>query len=170
MARTSSHTCFRIGTGLPGLAWLQRVPVFLPDLGRGSGFLREDGALKVGINRGLALPCATPGRSQFVLALLSALGMPLARRVEIWRPDFSGQALAMQAGFCEVNGLLADSGATLGQGQGSVGRCWLTGLPNATTNLATEPGAAATVRGLSCLVVMPVLNEARFVAAVALYF
>ena len=21
MARTSSHTCFRIGTGLPGLAW-----------------------------------------------------------------------------------------------------------------------------------------------------
>ena len=166
----SRRTSFRPGTGLPGLAWLQRAPVFLPDLGRGSGFLRDDGAVKVGINRGLALPCATPGRSQFVLALLSALGTPLARRVEIWRPDFSGQALALQSGFCETSGVLADTGTTLALGQGSVGRCWLTGLPGVTTNLASEPGAASAAHELSSLFVMPVLNEARFVAAVALYF
>ena len=45
---TSRRTAFRAGTGLPGLAWQQRAPVFLLDLGRGSGFLRGDSAVKVG--------------------------------------------------------------------------------------------------------------------------
>jgi len=166
----SRRTAFRPGTGLPGLTWLQRAPVFLPDLGRSSGFLRADGAVKVGINRGFAIPCATPGREQYVLALLSALGTPIARRVEIWRPDFSGQALALQGGFCETAGELGASGSTLTLGQGSVGRCWLTGLPAMSADLAGEPGPAPTVPGLRALAVVPVLADGRFVAAVALYF
>ena len=40
-------------TGLPGLAWDSGLPVFLPDLGKGSRFLRSESALQVGINRGL---------------------------------------------------------------------------------------------------------------------
>ena len=166
----SRRTSFRPGNGLPGLAWLQNAPVFLPDLGKGSGFLRGDGAVKVGINRGLALPCATPGRARYVLALLSALDTPIARRLEIWRPDFSGESLALAGGFCEVQGLLGNTAQTLARGQGTVGRCWLNGLPGTGTELSTEPGGVGQVRGLNAMAVLPVFNEARFVAAVALYF
>lgn len=166
----SRRTAFRPGTGLPGLAWQQRAPVFLDDLGRGSGFLRSDSAVKVGINRGFALPCATPGADVFVLAFLSALGTPIARRVEIWRPDASGDVLALQAGFCESAGALGDTRLTLARGQGTVGRCWLTGLPGLATALGSEPGDVAALPEVSAMVVLPVLREARFVAAVALYF
>ncbi len=165
----SRRTSFRVGTGLPGLAWEQRAPVFLPDLGRGAGFLRSDSAVKVGINRGFALPCATPGRDQYVLAFLSALDTPIARRVEIWRPDAEGSALQLQAGFCEATGLLTDRSDTLQRGQGSIGRCWLSGLPGMSTELASEPGPAAGLTGLRALAVLPVLEGGRFVAAVALY-
>jgi len=166
----SRRTSFRPGTGLPGLAWLQRSPVFLPDLGRGSGFLRADSAVRVGINRGLAIPCSTPGRETWVLAMLSALGTPIARRLEIWRPDFSGEALALQSGFCESAGVLSDTGATLARHQGSVGRCWSSGLPVATPSLASEPGPVPALPGLSSVFVLPVLGDGRFVAAVAMYF
>ena len=166
----SRRTSFRQGTGLPGLAWMERAPVFMPDLGRGAGFLRGDSAVKVGINRGFAIPCATPGRDQYVLAFLSALGTPIARRVEIWKPGFSGKALSLQAGFCEVAGELTETGASLQIGQGSVGRCWLTGLPQLSAGLASEPGPATQISGLHALAVMPVLDQGRFVAAVALYF
>lgn len=162
----SRRTSFRPGTGLPGLAWQQRAPVFMPDLGRSSGFLRADSAVKVGINRGFAMPCTTPGRESFVLAFLSALGTPIAQRIEIWRPD--GARLRLAAGFCESAGLLEGGSAPLEAGQGSVGRCWLTGLPALSTDLASEP--TTTLPGLSSLAVLPVLDQARFVAAVALYF
>jgi len=36
--------------------------------------------------------------------------------------------------------------------------------------LSREPGTAARVHGLSALVVLPVLDAGRFVAALALYF
>jgi hypothetical protein len=166
----SRRTSFRPGTGLPGLAWLQNAPVFLPDLGKGSGFLRGDSAVKVGINRGLALPCATPGRSRFVLALLSALGTPIARRLEIWRPDFANERLQLTGGFCETQGLLDKVGLSVQRGEGSVGRCWLSGLPGTSTNLGSEPGGADGWPGVSAVAVLPVLAEGRFVAAVALYF
>ncbi len=165
----SRRTAFRIGTGLPGQAWQQAAPVFLDDLGRGSGFLRGDSAVKVGINRGLAVPCATPGPDIYVLAFLSALGTPIARRVEIWQPDASGQALVLRAGFCESAGALGDSPRRVARGQGTVGRCWLSGLPGTAAGLAGEPGGAADIPGLEAMVVLPVLQDARFVAAVAMY-
>jgi hypothetical protein len=166
----SRRTDFRIGTGLPGLAWQQRAPVFLPDLGRASGFLRGDSAVKVGINRGLAVPCATPGPEQYVLAFLSALGTPIARRVEIWRLDAQRQMLTLDAGFCEQEGALQSGATRLERGQGSVGRCWLTGLPVVGNDLSSDAGPAKRVTGLATVLVFPVLVEARFVAAVALYF
>ena len=51
------RTSFRPGVGLPGQAWQQGLPVFLPDLGRAAAFLRADRAIRGGINPGLALPC-----------------------------------------------------------------------------------------------------------------
>lgn len=82
----SRSIAFRRGSGLPGMAWEKLAPVFLKDLGKGSGFLRADGAIKVGINRGFAIPCAALDGSTYVMAFLSALATPLAQRVEIWEP------------------------------------------------------------------------------------
>lgn len=168
------RTSFRPGVGLPGQAWQQGLPVFLPDLGRGAAFLRADSAVRVGINRGLALPCATPGDERFVLTFLSALNTPIARRIEVWLPDKARTQLRLAAGFCETAGDLApassEATATLQRGQGRVGQCWLTGLPALGSDLAAEPGGAAAVPGLSSMVVLPVIRDARFVAAVALYF
>lgn len=97
----SRSTAFRAGTGLPGQAWARKGPVFMPDLGRGSGFLRADSAVKVGINRGLGLPCASVNGQHYVLAMLSALATPLARRMDVWAPDTLNSHLAHSFGFCE---------------------------------------------------------------------
>ena len=166
----SRRTSFRVGNGLPGMAWQQRAPVFLPDLGRGAGFLRADSAVKVGINRGLALPCATRGPDVYVLAFLSALGTPIAQRLEIWRLVPDGSALFLQTGFCEVDGLLGDGPERIEPGQSLVGRCWAQCKPQLGSDLAAAPSTARGVTGLSRLAVLPVLSGGACVAAVALYF
>ena len=89
----SRRTGFRRGHGLPGAAWESGLPVFVADLGRGAGFMRADSAVKVGINRGFAMPCSTRGSGHYVMAFLSALATPTARRFEIWRPDATGETL-----------------------------------------------------------------------------
>jgi hypothetical protein len=152
----SRRTSFRRGTGLPGMAWEARAPVFLPDLGRGSGFLRADGAVKVGINRGLALPCSVPGPQQFVLSFLSALNTPIARRMEIWRPTVDGLSLVLTDGFCEAQGALAGQPAQPMPPE--VALCRDRGLPV----IGSTPGAP--------VVVMPVLDRDAPVAIVALHF
>ena len=43
-------------------------------------------------------------------------------------------------------------------------------LPPRFAYLASEPGPATQNSGLNALAVMPVLDQGRFVAAVALYF
>ncbi|KNZ33797.1 MAG: hypothetical protein AD742_04650 [Methylibium sp. NZG] len=80
----SRRTSIRRGHGLPGSAWGSGMPVFLEDLGKASGFLRGDTAVKVGINRGFAVPCPAARGQMFVLAFLSARATPIARRVEVW--------------------------------------------------------------------------------------
>jgi len=150
----SRRTSFRRGTGLPGAAWASKAPVFLPDLGRGSGFLRADSAQKVGINRGLALPCAAPGPRQFVLAFLSALGTPIAQRLEIWRPTVDGLSWVLTGGFCEAQGALA--GQPAGAPPAEVKQCLDTGRPV----IGQQPGEAS--------VTLPVLDREALVAIVGL--
>jgi len=97
----SRSMAFRHGSGLPGMAWEKQTPVFLPDLGKGSGFLRADGEVKVGINRGFSIPCASSDGRHYVMAFLSALATPIARRVEVWLPDADGTCLTRVLGFSE---------------------------------------------------------------------
>ena len=129
----SRATAFRKGNGLPGMAWAQRKPVFLPDLGKGSGFLRADGAVKVGINRGFAIPCSTLDGSNFVMAFLSALATPIARRVETWEPDPDATTLQRTFGFSEdTRGAAAPTPGSLALTvacDGPLARAFLTGLP-----------------------------------------
>ncbi|HSI58176.1 MAG TPA: GAF domain-containing protein [Ideonella sp.] len=168
----SRRTSYRRGTGLPGQAWEHGAPVFLPDLGRAAGSLRSDSAVKVGINRGFAMPCATPGDDTYVIAFLSALGTPIARRVEIWRPDAEAKYLRLDSGFCEAAGDLSwpPSGRVLAAGDGAPGRAWQTGVPAMSEHLASEPGIASLDVGLKSVAALPVLRQGRFVASVALYF
>ena len=171
----SRRTSFRRGHGLPGAAWESGLPVFASDLGRGAGFMRGDSAVKVGINRGFAIPCSTRSDDHYVMAFLSALATPIARRFEVWQPYAGGERLRRNAGFCESLGSLdaAEHSATVDAGQGTVGRpCW-TGIPAFSDEAATEPaglGASAAAAGLSSLVALPVLQAGRLVAVVAWYF
>lgn len=170
----SRHIAFRRGTGLPGSAWESGAPVFIEDLGRSARFLRADSATQVGINRGLAIPCPGPTEHSHVLAFLSALGTPIARRIEIWLSDAPRERLTRASGFCEVMGTLDDATApTLERGQGTIGRLLLTGAPGLSDAAGAEPGgigAQATAAGLHSLVAMPVINAGRLTAAVVWYF
>jgi hypothetical protein len=149
----SRSTSFRIGNGLPGLAWQKQAPVFLPDLGKGSGFLRADSAVKVGINRGFALPCSTLDGSHFVLAFLSALATPIARIVEIWRPAASGDGLERAFGFSEASGEITGK-AMAALEAGPIGRAFSTGVP-----VVDEP-----------MIAIPVAPGGKVTAVMALTF
>lgn len=150
----SRATAFRRGTGLPGMAWEAQKPVFLPDLGKGSGFLRADSALRVGINRGFAIPCSTLDGASFVMAFLSARATPIARRIETWEPDAGGQALRRTLGFAEPQGA-ADAAVTVPLADaGPLAQAFATGVP-----AVAEP-----------MIAIPVAPQGRITAVMALHF
>jgi len=169
----SRHLSLRRGTGLPGLAWQNAGPVFMADLGRAAGFLRADSAQRVGINRGFAFPCSTPGDDVWVMAFLSALGTPIVRRFEVWEPGAGKATLVRNGGYCETAGML-DTGAPLelDRGQGSIGQAALTGVPALSDSVAGEPvvAAGALAAGLQTLLAVPVLRGGRLASVVAWYF
>ena len=150
----SRATAFRRGNGLPGMAWESQKPVFLPDLGKGSGFLRADGAVKVGINRGFAIPCSTLDASNHVMAFLSALATPIARRVETWEPDASGTALRRTLGFSEVQGTSNTPDTVPLADGGPLAQAFNTGQP-----AVAEP-----------MIAIPVSPQGRITAVMALHF
>lgn len=102
----SRATAFRRGTGLPGRVWESGQALFLPDLGKGSGFLRADTALKVGINRGFAIPGSSVDGAHYVVAFLSALATPIARSVALWQAGEDGAPPVRSFGFSESEGVL----------------------------------------------------------------
>jgi hypothetical protein len=171
----SRRTAFRKGNGLPGIAWESGLPVFQEDLGKGERFLRADSAIKVGINRGFAIPCATRDHTHCVLAFLSAMATPIVRRFETWLPDARGEHLHLVGGFCEATGTVDEGGGSdfLEPGQGALGRAFLTGVPALSNNAASEPGlvgVAAGAAALDTMVALPVLRDGRITALVAWYF
>jgi hypothetical protein len=173
----SRRTAFRKGTGLPGLAWQSGLPVFQEDLGKGERFLRADSAVKVGINRGFAMPCTSRDGRHYVMAFLSAMATPLVRRFETWLPDADadGERLHRAGGFCEVTGTLGEGAGSdfIEWGQGTLGRAFFTGVPAVGENAASEPGSvgvAACAALLDAVVALPVLRDGRLQAVVAWYF
>ena len=162
----SRSTGFRRGNGLPGMAWQAQAPVFLEDLGKASGFLRADGAVKVGINRGFALPCSSPGAAHYVMAFLSALATPIAQRLEIWQPDATSTVLLRSAGFCETEGTLGAGTQGIARGEGAIGQTYLTGVPTvmeAFDSMTDAPGSGG-------MVAIPVVLQSRLASVMALYF
>ncbi len=171
----SRRTAFRKGTGLPGMAWEAGLPVFQEDLGKGERFLRADSAVKVGINRGFAVPCTSRDGKNYVMAFLSAMATPLVRRFETWLPEPSGERLQRQGGFCEATGTVREGGSRdfIERGQGTLGRAFFTGVPAVGENAASEPGPVGVAAGaalLDAVVALPVLRDGRLQAVVAWYF
>ncbi len=168
----SRNTAFRKGFGLPGLAWDSGLPVVMPDLGKSTRFLRADSARKVGINRGFALPIATPGNDSYVMCFLSALATPIVRRIETWRPDAERRHLLRSEGFCETAGVLAAGATRVEAGKGAIGRAWQDGVPLIAETLDAEAQAlAAEARGagVSSLLALPLWRNGGVAAVVAWY-
>lgn len=171
-AAISRDTYLPRGTGLPGIAWQKGAAVLIDDLGQAGKFVRADSAAEVGINRGLAIPCATPSDDAYVLTLLSTADTPIALRVECWAPDDGHLGLQRVFGFCERMGSLraSDGGTVLA---GSIGKAFASGVPVINEHAETEPGMvgdAARDAGLSALVAVPVMTNDGVGEVIALYF
>jgi len=170
----SRRTNFMKGHGLPGRVWQCGMPVILEDLGNSRRFLRWESAVRVGINRGLGIPCGRDAEGTWVLTLLSALGTPISRRVECWVPDADRGGLTFHSGYCETkSNLAADyAGAVLREAEGTLGHVWRTAIPDISTDLANEPdviAASADGIGLGAMVAIPIIIQSELRAIVACY-
>ncbi|MEC5388280.1 GAF domain-containing protein [Uliginosibacterium sp. H3] len=171
----AQHTRFANGFGLPGTVWKSGMPEIMDDLGHANRFVRRDDARRIGVNKGLGIPSPYAGDQNYVIAFLSALGTPIARRFEIWVPDDKGAALRFETGQCDNTPDLASDyhGVVFERGGGVLGKVWHTGLPAIDEFIASEGsavGASALKANLSSMVALPVLEDGRIKAVVAMYF
>lgn len=172
---TSKMTRFGKGHGLPGLVWQSGMPEIVPELYSASRFLRREEALKVGLTSGLGIPVDSDPGTTWVMAFLSALGTPIARRFEVWLPDDGGRLL-FGSGLCDAGAdLVAEYGpGGIGPGDGLVGEVLARGLPAVADAPTGEPepiAASLAAAGLASGVGIPVLDGAgRLKAAVAWRF
>ncbi|MFB6419504.1 MULTISPECIES: GAF domain-containing protein [Bradyrhizobium] len=169
----SRHTRFPRGFGLPGRTWKAGLPLIIKDLHDAKSFLRWEDAAKIGINLGVGVPYRT-GTETWVLTLLSAQATPIARRFEIWVPNEARSVLVFRAGDCSAQTDLAAlyAGRSIGRGEGSIGGAWATGMPALDDDLTHDSsiaGSEARVAGLSRMVALPVIDNARLEAVLAWY-
>lgn len=170
----SLRTHFKRGDGLPGMAWQSNYPVLLQDLTQESQFVRQDEALKVGMNKAIGLPFVA-GKDTYVVTLLSAYATPLARRVEIWKPDRTRNLLVFESGQCDIDTGFANAYDHMGisPGAGILGNVWLTGIPHVGSVSAVDSSMAETnaqAAGLQTMVAMPIITNGRLSSIVSWYF
>ena len=166
----SQHTHFPPRQGLPGGVWASDTPILMRDLGSGYKFIRAESAGKAGLTTGLGLPIPAPGKTTYVLTLLSALGTPIAHRFEIWdaRPSKVGQdkAAVLADGICAREGALwsdeTQAERRVKAWEGLVGKVLGSGLP------VVERGGAGT-HGYETFVGLPIYREGQVSRVVAWY-
>ncbi len=172
---TARHTKFRPGFGLPGVVWESGMPIIMRDILSSKRTLRRDSDVKIGVSKGVGIPCAFDAHQTVVMTFLSALGTPIAHRFEIWAPQADGKALRFVAGECDRELLYAQhmTESAIAPWEGAIGEAWQKGVPAVRSALTLEAGAAAlsaVAAGLQSTVVLPVIQNGRFRAAVAWYF
>jgi GAF domain len=170
----SRHITFPRGYGLPGRAWKADGPVMIKDIEETPQFLRAKEAAEVGINFGFAIPYLTSASETWVLSFLSARKTPIAKRLEIWKPDASADALVFQSGYCSRGTDLAAAFAAraIHRGEGCIGRAWASGLPAVSDELrgaASIAEKAAVDAGLHRMVVLPVFRGDQLQAEIVWY-
>ncbi len=164
----SRKMSFIKGYGLPGQVWETGMPVLIEDLGQASAFVRSSDARKAGITTALGIPVSVVEDKVYIMTFLSAKATPIAKRVQIWAPDQSGQRLVCQAGYSKQNDELAEIFETIPvrKGEGIVGRVWLTGVPAIRTNSEV----ALVQGGLSSMLAIPVIDNGKLKAVVSFLF
>jgi hypothetical protein len=172
----SSRTKFRKGIGLPGLVWEQNQPVLLSNLLDTTRFLRHEGALKVGLNKGIGLPFLRDINHAYVVTLLSAQGTPIARRFEIWSTTaLDRHRLAFESGDCDINPNFSDAYRSIGIqiGDGAIGKAMISGIPLVAEIAYTDTSIAemnAAQAGLKTLVALPIIVDGHLSKVVVWYF
>lgn len=170
--RLSAAVRFERGTGLPGRAWLSRLPELLPNVSHSDSFIRAAAALTYDLTTGLAWPC--DGEAPSVAVMLGTKDTPLARGVEVWVPDERGKVLQLRAAeYRELPPVMSlePGTATLSPGEGVIGAAFLDGLPRV---LEGADGFAGRTRsafacGISRGVVIPVISADAVTAVLALF-
>lgn len=166
--RLSGKIKFTKGAGLLGQVWETGMPVLIEDLGLSPAFIRSADARKAGITTALGIPVSVVANQVYIMTFLSAKATPIAKRIQIWGPDQSGQRLVCQAGYSKQNDELAEIFETISvrKGEGLLGRVWLTGVPAIRNN----SGIAFTEGGLSSMLAMPVIDAGSLKAIVTFLF
>jgi hypothetical protein len=169
----SRRTRFQRGMGLPGKVWEQQQPVVMEDLGRARRFLRWADAQRVGINKGLGIPCGRRGEQRWVMTFLSALGTPIAKRFEVWAPDAARRSLVFRDGICVAEADLPRiyDGVTIARGAGTLGKVWRTGAPAVSAGVDAEPQLRAVrrSRAFTTMLALPIVEDCRLVSIVTWY-
>jgi hypothetical protein len=161
----SHDTFLPRGSGLPGLSWQREAAVFIANVGQSHHFLRTQAAADAGIVSGLAMPCSTVRNETWVLSLLSSRQAPIARRVESWVADESGQRLQRSFGVCESRGTglpMGELSACTPDALGAIGRAW----SSATAQTAQGEAAVGAAQvadwqaaGLAHVLAIPVITD-----------
>lgn len=69
--RSGDWLTYEVGDGLPGMAWMSRVPIWRADIMQGRGPIRRDEAIADGLKSTVALPLRANGAPVGVIVLVS---------------------------------------------------------------------------------------------------
>jgi hypothetical protein len=171
----SRYTGFPSGYGLPGRVWKLNMPLIVKDLQDSRVFLRWKEAVEIGINWGLGIPYLLPSGQNWVMTFLSARDTPIARRMEIWIPNETKDALIFSASDREQNGHPATDyqSTKIGKGDGMIGQVWQSGVPALRTGIVDDPSPSArsaAATGLNAMLALPVTDNREVRSVVAWYF
>lgn len=170
----SRTTAFAPGEGLPGQVLASRAPILFENLSVQRGFVRSDAAAEAGLEAGLGFPVLDGDAVQQVVLLLTSAQTPIARVMEVWKPNPQG-VLALDAGYYgPLDDFAAISRATrFERGVGLPGRVFAERAPVVFERLTREAGfiryEAAARAGLDAALGFPVFRGNAVEAVVVLF-
>lgn len=115
---------FRRGVGLPGITWESKLPCLIDDVRTSPLFLRKAVANEHALAMGVGIPVTAHGTVTHVLVILTAHDAPVARAVEIWKPDAQGRVWIHEGAYGAGLAAFARASRTtcLLRGEGIAGR------------------------------------------------
>ena len=164
--RISQFVKFPLGAGLPGQVWETRFPLLVKDLRQSQAFMRRSGARVDGLKCGIGLPVMRSKHDlDSTFLILSSHLTPVARVMELWVCDESGECMYLLDGVYE-NGDECFSklehhakSLQIRDATSLVGRAWKTRLPIASEDLKADDSIRAPFAfhaGLSNSIATPI--------------